>query len=120
MKIRLIFSGLAVLAALSAMPGTAQGQIFATEFRGAGGSIGKYSFSGGTLNRGLVLGLLQPDGIALSGDKLFVADLSAGTIGEYTTSGVTVDRALISGLRGPIGVAVSDGFLYVTNLFEGS
>ena len=39
------------------------------------------------MNTALVSGLLQPAGIAVSGDKLFVVDASANTIGEYTTWG---------------------------------
>lgn len=117
----LILSGYATCVLLCATVGTAHGQIFATESAlDRPGTIGKYTFSGATLNRRLVSGLLQPEGIAVSGDKLFVADLSAGTIGEYTSSGTTMNRALISGLRGPIGIAVSEGFLYVTNISEGT
>ena len=39
------------------------------------------------MNASLVSGLRWPDGIAVSGSDLFVADSGPGTIGEYTTSG---------------------------------
>jgi hypothetical protein len=47
-----------------------------------------------------------PDGIAVDGSDLFVANFSSDTIGEYTTAGATVNAALITGLQGPAGIAI--------------
>jgi outer membrane protein assembly factor BamB len=65
------------------------------------------------VNPALASGLLQPAGIAVFGDKVFVVDASANTIGKYTTSGETVNPALISGLSFPSSIAVSGGNLFV-------
>jgi uncharacterized membrane protein YfcA len=64
--------------------------------------------SGGTVNPSLVSGLNDPDGIAVSGSNLFVANWNSGTIGEYTMSGGTVNPSLVSGLNSPAGIAVVD------------
>jgi len=79
------------------------------------GTIGEYTTSGATVNAALISGLAGPEGIAVSGGHLFVANAANGTIGEYTTSGATVNPALISGLTGPIGIALSGGHLFVVN-----
>src|SRR6476661_8857570 len=120
-KPRMSTIGLAVCAFICAASAPSRAEIFETHFSANfhGGSVGKYTTSGATVNRNLVSGLLKPDGIAVSGDKLFVVDVSAGTIGEYTTSGAVVKRTLISGLHVPVGIAVSGEFLYVTELFGG-
>ena len=117
MNLRLIVSGLAACAALCAMPVTTRAQIFETNVGDA--TIGEYTTSGAAVNPALVSGLLQPAGIAVSGDKLFVVDESANTIGEYTTSGATVNFSLISGLSFPSGIAVSGGNLFVAEGFNG-
>src|SRR5438309_1061021 len=102
MNIRLILFGLAMAAALCASPGTACAQIFVTN-------------GGATLNPALITGL-DPGvpAVAVSGDKLFVVDISNGTIGEYTISGATVNATLISGLNNPSGIAVFGGNLFLT------
>src|SRR5215211_5234187 len=105
---------------LCARPEAAHSQIFATEFTDgfSRGIVSEFTLSGSTVHRKLVSGLRQPDGIAVFGNELFVADLSVGTIGEYTTSGAPVNRTLISGLRGPISIALSGQFLYVADHFS--
>ena len=50
-------------------------------------TIGEFGLDGSTVNRSLIMGLHLPDGIAISGNDLFVANGANGTIGEYTTSG---------------------------------
>src|ERR1039457_1584723 len=87
------------VAALWAMPGTARGQIFETNY--FGNTIGEYTTSGTTVNSTLISGLNTPECIAVSGGTLFVTNASAGTIGEYTTLGTTVNSALITGLNNP-------------------
>jgi pectin methylesterase-like acyl-CoA thioesterase len=114
MNIRLIFIGLAMAAALCAMPRTTRAQIFITNARN--GTIGEYTTSGATINPALVSGLNSPTDIAVSGENLFVTNLDTGTVGEYTTSGTTVNPALVSGLTNPRGIAVSGGNLFVVNV----
>src|ERR1039457_4936452 len=106
------------VAALWAMPGTARGQIFETNY--FGNTIGEYTTSGTTVNSALISGLNSPTGIAVSGVDLFVANQSTGTIGEYTTLGTTVNSTLISGLNTPECIAVSGGTLFVTNASAGT
>src|SRR5438105_12963720 len=88
MKVRLIFSGLSVLAVLSGMPATTRAQIFVSSF--GDGTIGEYTTSGATVNPALISGLSLPEGIAASGGNLFVTSLdrtrATGTSSEYTTA----------------------------------
>ena len=80
------------------------------------GTVGEYTTSGGVVNASLVSWLNKPDGIAVSGSNLFVADPAGnGTIGEYTTSGAVVNASLVSGLNCPTGIAVSGSNLFVAN-----
>src|SRR6266699_956277 len=115
MNIQLMLSGLVAFAALYALPGTARAQIFVTNFET--GTIGEYTTLGATVDPALISGLSLPQGIAVSGENLFVTSLNlasdTGRIGEYTTSGATVNPALITTLGGPSGIAVSGRDLFV-------
>jgi DNA-binding beta-propeller fold protein YncE len=91
-------------------------QIFVSN--NSSGTIGEYTTAGETVNAALISGLSSPNGIAVSGSDLFVAN--GGVIGKYTTAGATVNRALISGLRGPFAIAVSGSDLFVTNVDNGT
>jgi hypothetical protein len=52
-------------------------------------------------------GLSGPNGIALSGGNLFVANFAGNAIGEYNaTTGATINSSFISGLNGPTGIVV--------------
>jgi hypothetical protein len=117
LNIRFILCGLAMWAALYAMAGTTRAQIFVTNFAhgDAGAStIGEYTTSGATVNPALISGLTFPGGIAISGNKLFVASGEfGGMIGEYTLSGTPVNPALITGLDFPGAMTVSGGDLFV-------
>lgn len=92
------------------------------------GTIGEYGLDGSTVNASLINGLNEPDGIAILGGNLFVANVDYspitssspynGTIGEYTTSGQTVNASLISGfppLLQPFGMVISGNQLFVAN-----
>jgi hypothetical protein len=102
MNIRLIVSSLAASAALCVMPGTLRAQIFVVNHQGGPfgvGTIGEYTTSGVTVNPALISGLDFSEGIAVSGENLFVVNVAidgTGTIGKYTTSGVPVNPALIT------------------------
>jgi hypothetical protein len=103
------------------MPGGAcAGEIFVTN---RDGTIGEYTTSGATINAALVTGAGISDGIAVSGNELFVttlhdanADPNSGTIGVYdATTGAPINTSLVTGLAAPDGVLVSGGNLYVAN-----
>jgi DNA-binding beta-propeller fold protein YncE len=99
------------------IPTTGQSVTAGSELATAGpGTIGEYTF--GTMVTAmkptLVSGLSTPSradntdmaGIAVSGDKLFVANFGTGTISGFNTSGVKL-KLDISGLKQPLGIAVS-------------
>jgi hypothetical protein len=55
----------------------------------------------------LVSGLNTPEGIAVSGGNLWVANYNIGTIGEYNaTTGAAVNATLVSGLSNPHFITV--------------
>jgi len=62
--------------------------------------------SGSLLN--VISGMSGPEGIAVSGSDLFVANQGNGTVGEFTTSGTVVNASLISGLNSPNDIAIVD------------
>ena len=69
-----------------------QAQMFVVSSNGfAGdGSVGEYQLNGTPINASLITGLHLPQGIAVSGADLFIAD-QTGTVSEYTTSGTLVN-----------------------------
>lgn len=91
----------------------AQGQIFVANY--GNGTVGEYSLTGTPINPTLIKNLAKPDGLATSGNDLFVSQYD-GTVAEYTTSGTLVNLALITGLSGPSGLAISGNDLFVANL----
>jgi hypothetical protein len=73
----------------------------------ASGRVSEYTISGTTVDASLISGVLAPEGVAVSGDKLFVAyGAHFGRIGEYTISGDTVNASLVRGLGFPSDIAV--------------
>jgi len=62
---------------------------------------------GTLINASLISGLDGADGIAISGNDLYVVNLGNGTIGEYTTAAATVNSDLISGLDEPLSIVIS-------------
>jgi len=85
------------------------------------GSIGVYNATtGAAINPSLVTGLFYPQGIAISGNNLYVPsqeNLAFGYINEYdATTGAPVDVPLISGLlHTPENLVVSGNVLYEAN-----
>lgn len=78
------------------------------------GAIGEYTTSGKTVNASLVVfgdNLLDPDGIAVFGSRIFVTnttaigDTSTSTLVEFTTSGALVNASLIPGLGGGLWIS---------------
>jgi hypothetical protein len=77
---RVVFTlilGAAAAMALWAIPATAYGQIFETNYFSA--TVGEYTTDGATLNDSLVTGLSIPFGIAVSAGSIFVANHESGT-----------------------------------------
>lgn len=89
------------------------------------GTLGEYTTSGATVNASLISGLGYPgapglDGVAVSGNNLFLANYAgggpgAGFVGEYTTSGGTVNASLITGLTAAYSIAIFGSYLFVVN-----
>lgn len=117
---------LALLIALCVEPCGAQADIFVTNVGNGtvgSGTIGEYALSGAKVKSALITGLSGPQGIAISGSYLFVANYLTNTIGEYTLTGDTVNAALITGLNGlngPRGIAVSGSDVFVANYSNGT
>jgi sugar lactone lactonase YvrE len=103
-------------AALWFVPGNAHGQIFVSNTGPADGAdyIGAYTISGTAINTALISGLSAPNGIAVSAEKLVVANSDSGAVSQFTTSGGG-SFYTISGLTGPLAVAVSGVNLYIAN-----
>src|SRR6266481_4150996 len=90
-------------------------------------NVGKYTASGTPINPSLISGLYyEPEGIAISGNNLFVARFAAdqsnlSSIGLYTTSGATVNASLITGPVGFTGIALDgEGHIFVANDLTGT
>jgi hypothetical protein len=85
------------------------GDIFVT----IGNSIAEYTTAGALVNAALVTGLNNPNGMAMSGGDLFVANYASGgssdgSVGEYdATTGAAVNASLVSGMDAPIGLTVN-------------
>ena len=78
------------------------------------GVIMEYTTDGQLVNDSLVTGLIDPLGIAISGDDLFVLNQAQSypnpwQISEYTTSGQLVNPALVSGLDSPQFMVIAPG-----------
>jgi len=102
---------------LCALPGSICAQIFVTN--SGTGTVREYSTSGEPLDLSLISGLISPQGIAVSGENLFVTSFAVpghgeGRVGEYTISGAPVNRTLIT-LFGPSAIAVSGMNLFVVS-----
>jgi hypothetical protein len=77
--------------------------------------VGKYTTSGTAVDRDLIAGLSFPNALAISGNKLFVADFGNGNIGKYTASGEPLNAQLVSKLASVSGIAVFRNSLFVAN-----
>jgi hypothetical protein len=80
--------------------------------------ISEYNFDGSTVNSSLISLSNPGNGMAISGNDIFVAT-GPGTIGEFTTSGATVTPSLISGLDLITGMAISGNDLFVSQYQQG-
>jgi len=112
-----LFAALLGLCSISA----AQAQIFVTNW--GNGTVGEYNTDGSTVNASLVSGLYEPEGIAISGNDLYVVN-GTGTINEYTlgaTPGTVTGStlSLVTGLNAPFGLAISRIDLFVASIGDG-
>lgn len=77
----------------------AHAQIYVTEL-GIPSFIGEYNTNGSTVNASLISSSLSPEGIAISGSDIFVANYDGtpfgASISEYTASGTVVNSSLIT------------------------
>src|SRR5262249_50253593 len=84
------------------------------------GVVREYDLSGNLINPSLITGLLDPLGIAVSGNDLYVTSFAGGNpgqgvIGRYTSSGATVNASLVTGLSGPAGIATLGSNIFVAS-----
>ena len=109
---------LVVLALLLELAATLKAQTLYVTIYGSE-TIGEYTASGQTVNASLIAVSGRPEGIAISGNDLFVSIpgslAGTGIIGEYTLSGAAVNASLITGLYHPQGIAISGNDLFVAN-----
>jgi hypothetical protein len=104
------------IAALWAMLGNAQAQLYVAY----GNTVGEYDATTGAAINGFFItgveGLGSPQGLALSGNILYVASIG-GWIGEYdATTGAAINAKFITtALDSPSALALSGNILYVTN-----
>lgn len=90
---------------------SANGRVRAFDDRG--GYLGGW---GGNVEKG-EYSLRGPEGIAIAGDSVYIADTWAGGVRAYSRKGEPAGRA--SGLYGPRGIAVGDGVVWVTDTGNG-
>jgi hypothetical protein len=82
--------------------------------------VGKYTTSGAVVDHDLIGGLSIPNTLAVSGNKLFVADIGNGEIGKYTTSGEPLNANLVPEASSVSGIAVFGNSLFVANFSLGT
>jgi hypothetical protein len=84
-------------------------------------TVGEYRLDGSIVNTSLISGLYEPEGIAVSGNDLFVGNgTTSGYVSEYTTSGAAVNTNLISGLNYPTFITILGDDLFVANAGSGT
>ncbi|HUB81528.1 MAG TPA: hypothetical protein VMB03_22165 [Bryobacteraceae bacterium] len=77
-----------------------------------GGTVGAYNTTtGAVIDANLITGLNGPEGLAVSGNKVFVASIGTaniGTVGAYDAgTGVPINPTMIGGLYFPFGLAIA-------------
>jgi hypothetical protein len=82
------------------------------------GYIAEYTTAGTRINGGLIdYGVVNPWGIAISGNDLYIASSGDNAVAEYTTSGALITYFLVSGLYSPMGIAISGNDIFEVNGF---
>jgi len=107
------------IAGLWAMPTSAHAQLYVSQV--GNGTVGDYNVTtGAAISSSFIIGLSDPDALALSGNTLFVATQSGGgvgTVGAYdATTGAAINASFITaGNFFPSGLAVSGNNLFVSD-----
>ena len=102
---------------IAAWPCEAQRLYVASQFSS---TVGEYdATTGAVINTSFLAGVFKPQGLALSGNSLFVTNLISSnfwTVGEYdAAAGTAINDSLIVGLNVPEGLAASRGGVYVSS-----
>ncbi len=86
-------------------------------FVGLSSGVGKYNAStGAAINANLITGLNYADGVAISGNNLFVTNAQTNVVAEYNLStGALINANFIAGLNYPWGLAITGNTLFVSN-----
>lgn len=84
---------------------------------GRNDEIGTFNLATGVaINTGFITGLNSPEGLAISGSRLYVSSELGSTVGVYdAATGATINANFISGLSVPFRLAISGNNLYVTD-----
>jgi hypothetical protein len=106
------------ITALWAMPSRAHAQIYVSEL--STNTVGEYdATTGAPINANLITGVIQPEGLLVSGNTLFVSSgiSNGGYVGTYNaTTGAPINPQFItSGVNDPGGLALLGNTLFVTN-----
>ncbi len=116
--LRAFYPFLIAAAALWAMPRTARAQLYVTEVPPGVvlGFVGKYdATTGAAISPSFITGLNGPVGLAVLGNKLFMANFFSGTVGKYDTkTGAAINASFITGLSFPIGLVLLGNTLFVS------
>ena len=99
--------------AIAALSPCANAQLYV----GEQGRVGVYnSATGTTINASLVATSNTPDGLALSGNTLYVSNAAGNTIGTYNaTTGAAINASFITGLNYPEQILLAGNTLYVAS-----
>jgi len=111
----LFYTLLLCIAALWAMPRSAHAQLYVSE---NSSTVGEYNATTGAAISSFtpITGLSIPEGIAVSGNNLFVAQEDNNTVGEYNaTTGAAINASFITGVSIPAGLALSGNNLFVAS-----
>ena len=121
---RAFYAFLIAIAVLWAVLRNARAQLYVSS-RPEGGLLGVVSeynaTTGEVINANMITGLSFPRALAVSGNKLFVANTVSGTVGEYNaTTGEVINANFITGLGGPAALALLGNTLFVANTLSGT
>jgi hypothetical protein len=100
------------IAALWAMPRSARARLYISQV--GNNTVGEFNATtGAVIKASFITGLNFPWGLALSGNKLFVANEGSDTVGNNTVgkynaaTGAAINPSFITGLSDPAGLAVA-------------
>ena len=116
-RIHRLATAVVAFAASLLFPAAGRAQIYETN--NGPKTVGKFNLDGSLVSNPLltVSGAAPPLGIAVSGNNLYVAQITTtNSIGLYNaTTGATTNANFVTGLNSPIGMTVSGSNLYVAN-----